>query len=131
MRGRLMQTEFMVATLSCTQVGRRELRDHYNDFVKRYAGELARNAKVLRGYFQRHYGAAAGRNFDTYVTEIANQAAQRSMAGTDYCERMVGHIRAAIESKERKLVPVSAMLGYGDLPAFAPRCTLTARRPEK
>src|SRR5476649_780296 len=43
---RVLQTELMVAGLSCP-----EHQQNYNDFVKKYKGELAKQSEGLQSYF--------------------------------------------------------------------------------
>jgi hypothetical protein len=79
---RYLQTELMVAALSC---GRQEYRAKYNTFVIRYRPALKRNGRALRAIFKRNYGSAGKRRLDDYVTRLANEASMRSMRRGDFC----------------------------------------------
>jgi hypothetical protein len=69
---RALQTELMVAALSCGN------RIHYNAFVRKYQGDLVKHGRSLQSFFQRKHGAAGRRNLNTFITRLANEASQRS-----------------------------------------------------
>ncbi|MGH8488270.1 MAG: hypothetical protein ACREXS_05230 [Gammaproteobacteria bacterium] len=69
---RALQTELMVAALSCGN------RIHYNAFVRKYRGDLVKHGRSLRSFFQRKHGAAGQKNLNTFITRLANEASQRS-----------------------------------------------------
>lgn len=77
---RVMQTELMVAALSC---GHREL---YNDMVKRFEPELVEQGRSLKRLFEKAYGKGAHHQLNKYVTQLANDASQRSASeGRNFC----------------------------------------------
>ena len=80
---RYLQTELMVAALSC---GREEYRSKYNTFILRYRPALRRNGRTLRVIFKRNYGASGKRRLDDYVTKLANEASVRSLQRSEFCE---------------------------------------------
>jgi hypothetical protein len=80
---RYLQTELMVATLSC---GRQEYRSKYNTFILRYRPAFRRNGRTLRAIFKRNYGNGGKRRLDDYVTRLANEASVRSMERSEFCE---------------------------------------------
>lgn len=63
---RALQSRLMVAALTC------DVRTQYNDFVVRFQSALARNGRALDGTFRRIYGAAAERQLNRFITELAN-----------------------------------------------------------
>ncbi|MGH8522367.1 MAG: hypothetical protein ACREU9_13310 [Gammaproteobacteria bacterium] len=69
---RALQTELMVAALSCGN------RIHYNAFVIRYQGDLVKHGRSLQSFFLRKHGAAGRKNLNTFITRLANQASHRS-----------------------------------------------------
>lgn len=79
---RYLQTELMVAALSC---GRQEYRNKYNAFVVRYRPALRRNGRILKTIFKRNYGNKGKRRLDRYVTELANDVSVRSMERAEFC----------------------------------------------
>jgi len=84
-RVRVLQTELMVAALSCRGQLNPEYPSYYNKFVQKFAPELARHAKVLKEHFVGIYGSDALAEMDRFVTRIANDASHRSMAASDFC----------------------------------------------
>ena len=59
---RALQTELMVAALSCGN------RIHYNAFVIKYQGDLVKHGRSLQSFFQRKHGAAGRKNLNTFIT---------------------------------------------------------------
>jgi hypothetical protein len=80
---RRVQTEFMVAGLSCRHTG---FDQRYNTFVIKYRGELRRNANVLKRIFARAYGRNARQRLDSFVTGLANEASMMGSGREDFCE---------------------------------------------
>jgi hypothetical protein len=70
---RVLQTELMVAALSCQQ------QDPYNAFVTRFQPVLAVHGKALKKYFKRIYGGSSTVQLDEFVTRLANEASLRGM----------------------------------------------------
>ncbi len=83
---RQLQTEFMVAALSCEKHPTVDITGKYNAFVKKYQKELGSNAKDLRGHFSRNYGASQSRAFDAYMTTLANDASMHGQKSAAFCE---------------------------------------------
>ncbi len=78
---RMLQTEFMIAALSCDQ------RANYNAFVTKFESELVPLGRALRQMFKRAYGGAAKQELNGFITSLANQASQRSITGwSGYCD---------------------------------------------
>jgi len=71
---RELQTQLMVAALTC------DARADYNDFVTRFRPELAEHGTRLRRYFRHAYGKRHKQALNSYVTELANRASNRSIA---------------------------------------------------
>jgi hypothetical protein len=78
---RVLQTELMVAALTCGQ------RNRYNGFVKKFQPQLVANGKALRRYFRRVHGGRGEARVTRFVTRLANEASARSLVdGTQaYC----------------------------------------------
>jgi hypothetical protein len=91
-RVRVLQSDMMVAALSC------DLRNHYNEAVRRFQAELVLHGRQLRAFFGRVYGKGGQRELDRFVTAMANGASSRSVAqGSAYCttaERMMNAVLA-------------------------------------
>lgn len=99
---RFVQTEFMVAALSC---GRPDYQQYYNTFVTRFGTPLKRHADVLKAHFAREYGKQGMSKLDSYATRLANEASLRSMQQVTFCqdtglvlERVAGLDLASLDS---------------------------------
>lgn len=71
-RVRALQTELMVAALSCNA------RGDYNRFVNRFKPDLKENADALKSYFTRVYGASGEKEMNRFITKLANDVSKRS-----------------------------------------------------
>jgi hypothetical protein len=79
-RVRVLQSDMMVAALSC------DLRNSYNEAIRRFQAELVLHGRNLRSYFNRVHGKRGQNELDRFVTAMANKASSRSIAqGSDYC----------------------------------------------
>ncbi len=80
LEARVLQTELVVAALSCNE------RTRYNSFVTRFKDELKTRGGDLQSFFGRAHGKDATRRLNAFVTELANEASQRTIAYQgDYC----------------------------------------------
>jgi hypothetical protein len=93
---RLLQTELMVAALSC---GREDYRSQYNTFVLRFRPALRTNGRALRAIFKRTYGRRGKRRLDAYVTRLANEASVRSMQNDAFCESAGRKFNAVLRAR--------------------------------
>lgn len=88
---RAMQTDMMVAALSCNA------RLEYNAFVTRFRSVLASHSHTLNGLFTRMYGKAGEREYLRYTTALANQASLASVTDTaQFCTSTVATLRQAV-----------------------------------
>lgn len=71
---RVLQTELIVAALSCGESKR------YKAFVGRFENELIKRAAVMKKFFARSHGGRANKELNQFVTSLANEASQRSLA---------------------------------------------------
>lgn len=82
-KARMLQTELMVATLSCRRAISHEA--DYNAFMDRHSAELRRHNSVI----QQHFGRMGGnpqRRYDSFTTALANDASNRSLASPNFCD---------------------------------------------
>jgi len=93
---RQLQTELMVAALTCARDPGSDLSGRYKAFVERFGDELIANADVLRGYFARAYGKAQNRRFDSFITALANEASRRAMGVQGYCRDAAPRFEAVL-----------------------------------
>lgn len=77
---RLMQSELMVAALSCSAA------DRYNAFVTRYKNELTAHGKTMQDLFKRVHGGNAFSQINSFVTRIANEASLKMAQNSHFCE---------------------------------------------
>ena len=89
MRVRVMQTELMVAALSCRAVPGRDFTGQYNAFIQRHGERLVSHGRVLQSYFQNRYGEDYRKKLDTFITALANDASRRSMNSVTFCDESV------------------------------------------
>lgn len=74
LNARVLQTELMVAALSCQN------QPLYNAFVKKFRKQLVANGNSMRTYFENKHGSAADSRMNAMVTRLANEASQVSNA---------------------------------------------------
>jgi hypothetical protein len=80
---RAMQSELMVAALSCNK------NEEYNRFVSMYKNDLIGAGKGVKGYFTRVYAAKANATMNAFITDLANTTSGVSL-GVDlrqYCQK--------------------------------------------
>jgi hypothetical protein len=78
---RVVQTELMVAALSCEEAPR------YNQFASSYQDVLRDRGGDLRAFFQRTMGSRGITRMDSLVTQLANDASKQSQMRADtYCQ---------------------------------------------
>jgi hypothetical protein len=81
LNARVVQTELMVAALSCAETPR------YNRFATSYRDVLVSRAGDLRQFFTRTMGSRGITRMDSLVTQLANDASKQSQMRADtYCQ---------------------------------------------
>ena len=100
---RVMQSELMVAALTCGA------RESYNAFVIKFEPDLVRHGVALRTFFKRAHGSRASAELNRFVTRLANQASQRSVADrAGYCAAASRVFEQVLKLKRFELI------GYAD-----------------
>lgn len=108
MNVRVMQTELMVAALSCRAVPGRDFTGQYNAFVKSHGDRLVGHGKVLTAYFKDRYGANDfRRQLDAFITALANDASRRSMNSATFCDESVQLFQEVVTLDRNGLEPWS------------------------
>lgn len=103
MQVRMLQTELMVAALSC------EAKGQYNTFVQKFSGQLAENGRQLRSHFAKTYGPKAGRRLDAFVTNLANTASSISIRNSQtFCPNLRAILRKALSEPDQRLSVLAA-----------------------
>jgi hypothetical protein len=100
---RVLQTELMVAALSCRAVPGRDFTGHYNAFIKKHGEQLVGHSRVLQGYFKATYGESSRRQLDAFITSLANDASRRSMSSSTFCDESMTLFQEASTLERRDL----------------------------
>jgi hypothetical protein len=80
LNARVLQTELMVAALSCGE------KQRYNSFVNSYQKVLVDRSRAMQALFKRTHGARANTTMNVFITKLANDASQQARdRGDDYC----------------------------------------------
>lgn len=113
---RVLQTELMVAALSCGE------KDRYNAFVTTFRDQLSHGGQALRTMFRRVHGARGDYQMNAFVTKLANDAAQRNSQGkARYCASASSLFGEALATSPRDFDRLTAKPRLGGLHGFA-RC---------
>jgi len=80
-----LQSDLMVAALSCRDVPGFDYRGAYNSFMQRNGPAIARQIATLQGYFRATHGRSWRDQFDQFVAGIANEASRQSMGSAGFC----------------------------------------------
>ena len=103
---RRMQQEFTVAALSCAvRAEPGALVARYNEFVGKFERVLRDNALALAAHFSRHGGATG---FDSWMTQLANAAAERIATEPGYCQRLWTNLDQALSTAPADLADFAA-----------------------
>ncbi|MFT8676574.1 MAG: hypothetical protein ABF990_11680 [Acetobacter sp.] len=75
-----LKSELMVTALSC------KTQDRYNDMVAKFRPILLKEEEKLNAYFRATYGRSAQREYDDYITQLANVQSEKGLqSGTIFC----------------------------------------------
>ena len=111
---RQLQTELMVAALSCKNQAL-DLRGRYTAFVSKHGSKLAENADTLRSYFVRAHGKGSHmRQFDAYITALANEASKRSMGLDSFCEDIQPVFDKVLDVKDLESFAATTVKDHSD-----------------
>jgi hypothetical protein len=98
-----LKSELMVLAKDC------HAESQYNAFVNHYRPSLLASDESVGAYFKRTYGRSGQREYDEYVTSLANtQFSSGLRQGSDFCPR-----NATLFQE------VMALQGPSDLPLYA------------
>ncbi len=88
---RTLQSQLMVAALACN--GDAE----YNNFVRRFQGDLAGAYREIQGYFRRTAGGSHQRALDGFITTLANSHSEDGIRqGSNFCANVTPLFRVAM-----------------------------------
>ncbi len=79
---RALQTELMVAGLKCSA-------DQFNAFTAQFKATIKKDADRMQGVFRKVYGKGGPTEMNAFVTQLANDASQRSNGSSEdeYCKQ--------------------------------------------
>jgi hypothetical protein len=81
----------------------------YNSFMTRFKSQLVEYDRELQAYFKRHFGHSGQKEYDSYITALANSESTVGIGeGSDFCPH------DAMIFTEVMALPATA-----DLPAYA------------
>lgn len=119
MQVRMLQTEMMVAALSCGAAGQ------YNAFVRKFAGQLVENGRMLRSHFARTHGKRGSARLDAFVTGLANTASVISIRNSrTFCPNLKAIFQKALSDPNQQLSVLAAE--RAQMPAWQLEHKLTA-----
>ncbi|MBL8702562.1 MAG: hypothetical protein JNK67_29540 [Alphaproteobacteria bacterium] len=105
---RMLQTELMVATLTCRGMSKHDFSRQYGSFVETHRSGLKTYSEVFQSHFKRSYGGGGQTQMDRYVTSLANDYSRASMVG-----------QGAFCDQQGPLFEKAASVTPKDLPSFA------------
>lgn len=107
---RALQTELMVAALSC------QARAHYNDFAQKFQGVLVKHGRALKSRFHQTHGKSKGeKKLNAYVTALANKTSSRQISeGDKYCARAMTTFAQLSVMPIEKFASFAQSQAYGD-----------------
>ena len=86
-----LKSQLMVTALAC------DVRERYNDFVRRFQPELMQQERALNTYFSRSFGRRGQQEHDDYITSLANTQSEAGIKqGTLLCQETVGLFDAVL-----------------------------------
>ena len=78
-----LKSEMTVLATSCPGADKQ-----YNAFVERFRPQLVSSDAAVNAWFKRTYGRNAQREYDSYITTLANAQSQVGLhQGTNFCPR--------------------------------------------
>lgn len=88
---RAVQSQLMVAAIACNRT------EDYNTFVRRHQAELGAAYNTVAGVFRRAHGAQGQRQYDAYITNLANAQSQEGIRqGSHFCRDIGPLFQAAL-----------------------------------
>jgi hypothetical protein len=116
-----LKSQLMVTALAC------DVRERYNDFVRRYQPELMQQERALNAYFGRSFGRRAQQEHDDYITSLANTQSEAGIKqGTLFCQQSVGLFDAVLALPQGATIASFAADRTFDQPIILVVCTTPA-----
>lgn len=122
LNARVLQTELMVAALSCDE------RQQYNNFIVAYRSMLSERSQALQGMFKRAYGAEGTDRLNSFVTKMANNSSQQvTDRGNGYCAYAGELFKEVLANRPSDLNLLTSKPWIEDRHGYRP-CVLEASR---
>lgn len=119
---RMLQTELMVAALTCGEQSR------YNAIVGKHNRVLTDHGRDLKALFSRVYGKASTSQLTSFVTRLANEASMRSLVrASEYCEAAAALLGEVLDSESHELATLIERQPFREEHGFA-TCPTDDRR---
>lgn len=110
----MLQTELMVATLTCRGMSKHDFSRQYGSFVETHRAGLKSNSDVFQSHFKRSFGGGGQTQMDRYVTGLANDYSRSSMMGSGaFCEQQGPLFDKASSIKPSELAQFAAERAEG------------------
>lgn len=111
---RMLQTELMVATLTCRGMSKHDFSKEYGAFVETHRSGLRSHSEVFQSHFKRAYGGSGQTQLDRYVTSLANDYSRASMTGQGaFCDQQGALFDKAANVKPPELTRFAAERAEG------------------
>lgn len=124
LNARVLQTELMVAALSCDE------RERYNNFITAYRSVLTERSQALQGMFKRAYGGEGTDRLNSFVTRMANNSSQQvNDRGNDYCTYAGELFKEALTNRPSDLNLLTSKPWIEDRHGYRPCVLEASRRP--
>lgn len=99
---RALRTYLMVSALNC-QKG-----ESYNQFVRRFGGELGAAERLAQAHFSRAHGGQARTRLDSYNTNLANEHSEDAIrSGSFFCRDAEPLFRQALATPPSELAKLA------------------------
>lgn len=124
LNARVLQTELMVAALSCDE------RERYNNFIIAYRSVLTERSQALQGMFKRAYGGEGTDRLNSFVTKMANNSSQQvTDRGNSYCTYAGELFKEALANRPSDLNLLTSKPWIEDRHGYRPCVLEASRRP--
>lgn len=105
---RALNSSLMVAALSCNQ------QAEYNQLLKKYNNLFSESGNNIKTYFRKQYGSGSEKELNRFITHLANNASQGSMAGDPekYCDETRKVFATLISLRQDKFAEFADQKAY-------------------
>ena len=117
---RVLQSDLLVAGLRCRAHGK------YNSFVQKFSPVLQVHGENLQKFFRTQYGKGSTKKLDVMVTQLANNASNRTGVDTHgYCATIGALFEEVMAVDSKQLATYAMGRPYAGAHGFKPCSTVT------